>query len=39
MANEKCKPYLNHVSPNHKSVLHNLSKCSVILSKAKKGGH
>ena len=26
---------LNNVSPNNKSVLYNLSSCSVILSKAK----
>ena len=36
MANEKCKSYLNHISPNNNSVLYNLSSCSVILSKANK---
>ena len=38
MANENCKSYLNHVSPNNKAVLYNLSSCSVILYKARKGG-
>ena len=36
MANEKCKSYLNHVSPNNKSVLYNLSSCPINLFKLKK---
>ena len=39
IANEKCKSYLNHVSPNNKSVLYNLSSSSVILCMLRKGGH
>ena len=31
-ANEKCKWYFNHVSPNNKLVLYNLSRSSDILS-------
>ena len=38
MAYEKCKSYLNHVPLNNKSELNNLSSCSVILYKARKGG-
>ena len=38
IANEKFKSYLSPVSPNNISVLYNLSSCSVILSKARKGG-
>ena len=37
MANEKCKSYLNHVSPNNNSVLNYLSSCLVILCTLRKG--
>ena len=39
MANEKCKSYLNHVSPNNKAVLYRLSSCLVILCTLRKGGY
>ena len=35
-ANEKCKRYLNHVSPNNELVLYNLLSSSVILSSKEK---